>query len=91
MTGIIIEKLVWDEWNIEHIKKHKDSVVEVEESIFHLIAHKHSYKGRYILIGRSGKRLISIIVKRQAVKTYYVVTARDADRKERNIVYEKEK
>ena len=41
-----IRKLIWDEWNIEHIKKHKVSAVEVEESIFHLIAHKHSYKGQ---------------------------------------------
>lgn len=91
MTKIKVKKLVWNEWNIEHIRKHSVSVREVEISIIYSIAHKHGYKDRYILIGRSGKRIISTIVKRERSNTYLVITARDADKKERKIVYEKEK
>ncbi|OGK12580.1 hypothetical protein A3I50_05350 [Candidatus Roizmanbacteria bacterium RIFCSPLOWO2_02_FULL_37_9] len=90
MTKIRVKKLAWRQWNIEHLKKHNVTVKEVEFSIINFIAHKHGYKGRYILIGRSGNRIISTIVKREKVNTYLVITARDADKKERKIVYEKE-
>lgn len=90
MTKIKVKKLIWQEWNIKHIGKHNVSVKEVEISIINFIAHKHGYKGRYILIGRSGRRIISVIVKREKANTYLVITARDADKKERRIVYEKE-
>lgn len=90
MTKIRVKKLVWTEWNVNHIKKHNVSVSEVEISIINFAAHKHGYKGRYILIGRSGKRIISTIVRREKPNTYLVITARDADKKERKIVYEKE-
>ena len=91
MTRIRVKKLVWNEWNTDHIKKHNVSIREIEISIINIATHKHGYKGRYILIGRSDKRIISTIVKRESLNTYLVITARDADKKERKIVYEKEK
>lgn len=90
MTKIKVKKLVWLEWNIKHIRIHNVTVKEVELSIINFIAHKHGYKGRYILIGRSGNRIISTIVKREKANTYLVITARDADKKERKIIYERE-
>ncbi|MBI4064743.1 BrnT family toxin [Candidatus Gottesmanbacteria bacterium] len=91
MTRIIVKKLRWQEWNIKHIKKHHVSVTESEDAAKHLIAHKRGYKGRYIVIGRTGKRILAIIVCREKTGQYVVVTARDADKEERRRVYEKEK
>lgn len=90
MTGIVIKKIIWDEWNQEHIKRHNLTVEEVETAIDDFIAHKKGNKGRYILIGRCKGRLVSVVINRKAECTYYIVTARDADKKERKIVYEKE-
>lgn len=66
--------------------------ITVNELLFdHLIYHKRTYNGRYLAIGRSGKRLIAIVIRRIKACTYYVVTARDASKKERRDTYEKEK
>jgi len=91
MTRIVIKKLIWDEWNREHIKKHNVAVDEAEEVVANLIAHKRGKKGRFIAIGRSGSRIISVMVGREGTGIYYVATARDSDKKERRMVYEKEK
>lgn len=91
MTRIIVKKLIWDEWNIEHIKKHNVSQNEVEEIAGKIIAHKKAKKGRYLIIGRVGLRILSVAINRKEVGSYYPVTARDSDKKERKIVYEKEK
>ncbi len=91
MTRIQLENLIWDLWNIKHIRKHNVLQKEVEEAVTNIIAHRMGYSGRIILIGRSRKRLVSVIISPKGVKTYYLVTARDADKKERQLVYEKEK
>ena len=91
MTRIKITQLIWDEWNSEHIKKHKVTVVEVEEAIGNINTHREGYEGRIFFIGRSGKRILAILVKPKENKMYYVVTVRDADKKERRQVYENEK
>jgi uncharacterized DUF497 family protein len=91
MTRIVIKKLIWDEWNSEHIKKHNITIVEVEEAIKNVLTHIKGNKGKYIAIGRSGKRMISIIIGRESSGVYYPVSARDAAKKERKRVYEKEK
>ena len=36
MTRIVIKKLIWDEWNREHIKKHNVAVDEAEEAVANL-------------------------------------------------------
>lgn len=91
MVRIIVKKLLWDSSNIEHIKKHKVSKEEVEQAGTQVIAVKVAQRGCYLLIGRSGARIISIVVVRRHTGIYYVVTARDAGKKERKIVYDKEK
>lgn len=91
MTRIVLEQLIWNDWNIEHIKKHNVSSKEVEEAISNILAHRMGYGRKIILIGRSGKRLLSMIVAKEKGNKYYPVTVRDADRKERRLVYEKEK
>lgn len=91
MTRIKIKELIWDEYNVKHIKKHSVSVDEAEEAVRNVIAHKVGKKGRYIAMGRSRTRLISLIVRRVSSGAYYPVSARDSSKKERREIYEKEK
>lgn len=91
MTRIRVQSLIWSVWTAEHIKKHALIPDEVREAISKFLAHKQGYKGRYIVIGRSGRRIVSVIIKRESSGTYRVITARDADAKERRLLYEKER
>lgn len=91
MTRIKVTQLVWDGNNQEHIKKHNVFIDQVEEIGRNQLVHKKGHSGRYIIIGRSGTRILSVVLKRVKTGIYYVVTARDADKKERKLIYEKEK
>lgn len=91
MMRIRVKKLIWTQWNQEHIQKHNVTIVQVETAAKNLIAHKRGYTGRYIILGRVETRILAIIVVRERKGEYLVVTARDADKKERRRVYEKEK
>lgn len=91
MTRIVVKVLIWDTWNIEHIKIHNVSVDEVETVADNIIFHKKVKQGRYALIGRVGTRIITVIVNRKGMGIYYPVTVRDAAKKERREVYAKEK
>lgn len=90
MTRIIVKQLIWDDVNKEHIKKHDVSKEQVEEVGKNQLAHKKGHSGRYIIIGRSGARILSVVIRRIKTGIYYPVTARDADKDERRRVYEKE-
>lgn len=91
MTRIKIRELIWDKYNVEHIKKHNVTVKEAEGAVKNYIAHKRGKKGRYIAVGRSGTKLISLVVKRVSSGVYYPVSVRDSSKKERREIYEKEK
>jgi len=91
MTKIKVKTIIWEEWNIKHIKKHNIVPSEVTEVGSSLIYHQKTRKERYIAIGRSGTRLITLILSRKDTGTYYLVTARDSNKKERRRVYDKEK
>ena len=82
---------MWDAWNLEHIKKHAVDKEEAEAAIKNLCYHKKAHSGRYLLVGRSGKRILAVVLKKEKQTVYYLVTARDADKKERERLYEKEK
>ena len=83
MSKISLLKLIWDDWNTEHIKKHSLSREEVEEAIQNINAHRKGNNGRILLIGRSGTRILSIVLGQKMEQKYYVITARDANKKER--------
>lgn len=92
MTKIRIEQLVLEEKEkiIEHIKKHVVTQEEVEYLSTNIITYKNSYKGRIMFLGRVGKRILAVIVAKEDNK-YHIITARDAGKKERKLLYEKEK
>lgn len=91
MTRIKIKSLIWDDWNTEHIKKHGVLISEVEEAGQNIIYHRKSKRNRFLAVGRSGNRMVSLIIRRLESTKYFLVTARDASKKERKIVYEKDK
>lgn len=91
MTRIVIKKLVWDEFNLKHIKKHKVSVDEALDAGQSLVYHKRTYKERYLAIGRSSKRMLTLVLNRISIGTYYPITIRDSSKKERKVIHEKEK
>lgn len=90
MTRIIVKELIWDERNVGHIKKHNVVPDEVEKVSKSIIIHKKAKQGRYLIIGRVGSRIVSVVINRKGLGIYYPVTARDAAKKERRQVYEKE-
>lgn len=89
MTRIVIREFVWDEINLEHIKEHNVSREEVEQAK-EIIYHRRTYGGKYLVTVKSENRLLTIIISRKGLSKYYVVTARDASRKERKQIYEKQ-
>jgi uncharacterized DUF497 family protein len=85
-----IEELIWDEWNVEHIRKHDVSITEVEETCGLIIKTYKSYQGRLIILGKTkNNRLLTIVLMKKDKKSYYVVTARDMSQKERRLIDEK--
>ncbi len=91
MTKIVVRELIFDEKNLEHVKKHNVAKKEIEEIGKNFLYHRKTHTGRYLAVGRVGSRIITIVIRRESVGQYYLVTARDASRKERRDVYEKEK
>ncbi|MDA0245132.1 MAG: hypothetical protein OT477_17070 [Chloroflexi bacterium] len=84
---LIITHLIWDDWNVAHIARHDVLPEQVEESI----SDEHAVflqpkQNRLMVLGRSGSRLIATILNAQETSgVYYVITARDMAKKERNL------
>lgn len=86
---IKVKKLVWDKFNLEHIKKHGVTKEEVRLAGRNILFSIKTYNNRIRITGRAGKRLISLILNPQIDPgAYYVVSARDASKKERKVIYE---
>lgn len=89
MTRLKVKELIWDSWNIEHIKKHTVTKNEAEIVALNFDYHKKAHSGRYLLVGKKKDRILSVIVDRKKANTYYVVSARDANKKERKNLNER--
>ncbi len=81
---MIIRRLIWDEWNIDHIAKHHAEPEEVEEvckgrNVFNKWKNK-----TYRVIGQTGDgRYLTIFLAPGVRQSYYPVTARDSTEKEK--------
>ncbi len=76
--------LVWDEWNREHIKKHKVTEDEVEEAYANEFGRSDSYQYRQAIYGRTRTgRLITIAVSYKKQTDPYIVSARSMSKAER--------
>jgi hypothetical protein len=82
---ITITQLIWDDWNIEHIARHDVTPEEVERSLSDPDAlFLKAKEGRVMVLGRTEKRLLTVVLNAQETNdVYYVITARDMSKKER--------
>lgn len=81
----LIKALVWDDFNVEHIKKHGVSWKEVEEACFNNPVLLEANYGRLRAVGKTkdDKTLSVVLAPKFPKGKYYPVTARPASRKER--------
>ena len=81
---IKIRELVWDKWNINHIKKHNVTKDEIKELCKGKHKRQPAYGKRYFKLGRiKSGRALTIILAREKPGKYYMVTTRDMSKKER--------
>jgi uncharacterized DUF497 family protein len=81
-----IERLIWDDWNRQHLTKHQVTPIEAEQVIAGEPSVRISYKNRLQIVGPTATgRMVSVIIGPvpAAVDTYYVFSARPASRRER--------
>lgn len=81
--------LVWNDWNKEHIKKHLVTISEAEEAYdkSNLVAKGKDNRVLILSKIKNGK-MIALFLSFKKQPLPYVVSARDASKKERRI-YEK--
>jgi uncharacterized DUF497 family protein len=76
--------LIWDKTNIAHISRHKLLPRQVDQLLLDPNrVFSTGKKERLTIMGRTGKRLVIVFLSKQN-KKYYVVTARDMDKEERD-------
>ena len=81
---VTINKLIWDDFNIDHIALHSVTVQEVEEVCQGDFIARQTYNNRLLITGPdSSGNLLSIVLAPEGDDAYYVVTARPAAKKER--------
>ncbi len=80
---MIIRRLIWDEWNIDHIARHNVEPEEAEEVCRSKNLFERGKDGAYQITGQTetGRYLTIILVPR--TNSFYLVTARDASDSER--------
>lgn len=87
----LVRRLIWDNWNVNHIARHQVTPEEVEEVCHgdHIV--REAKKGKLLLIGPTpAGQMLAVVLGAEGDGIYYVVTARVADRKERRL-YQAEK
>lgn len=87
---VLIERLIWDPWNVGHIARHGVRPQEVEEVRHSPFVTRATYSNRILLIGHTHdeRTLAVILAPTEDENEYYVVTARPASRKERRLYRE---
>lgn len=83
----VIKRIVWDEWNISHIMRHDVTNLEVEKALKDTnVVFYATYNGRILALGKpSDTRMLCIILNEDSPGIFYVITARDMSKKERNL------
>ena len=78
------QNLIWNDWNRNHIKKHKVTVNEIEEVYRSKTIKAPSYLGRNMIFGKTKRgRFLTIVISYDYQRKPYVVSARDMSKKER--------
>lgn len=70
-------KLVWDEWNIKHLKKHQVGREEIEQVYTSKTIKSQTYLNRILILGKTKKgRLLTIVISQGKQKEQYIIPAR---------------
>ncbi len=77
-----VRKLLWDDWNIEHIWNHKVITDEVEQVCKSKCFITRSREGKYRVVGQTDNGRYLMIVGIFKENGFYIITARDADKNE---------
>ena len=79
---IIVRKLIWDSWNIQHIAKHNITPDEVEAVCHGLpVIFQGQKKKRLVVLGPTKENIIvAVILESQGRGRYYPITAYEADK-----------
>jgi uncharacterized DUF497 family protein len=92
MNTIHVNDLIWDEFNTDHIGKHDVSIQEVIEACGRIVHTEKTKFNRLLMVGiTDNKRILSMVLSNKNGDCYYLVTARDASKKERKIYAQKHK
>ena len=86
---LIIRKLVWDTWNINHITRHHITPDEVE-AICHgePVVLRGQQKNRFVLIGQAEeKRILGVVLEARGRGKYYPITAYEATASDAKLYY----
>ncbi len=84
LVVLIIEKLIWNKVNIDHIKKHDVTRVEVNQVVKKDYKNQPTYGNRLMIFGKTKKgRSLTVILIEKEKNNYLVITARDMSKKER--------
>ena len=84
-SKIRAKNLKWDKWNRGHIAKHNLTPRQVENVLFdENRKFLDTYDNRFAILGRMGKRLLFVVLAKQTGRKFYVVSARDMNKRERN-------
>jgi uncharacterized DUF497 family protein len=92
VKDLIVDTLVIEEDRPAHIAKHNVSIDEVVEVLTGDYVYFPGRENRWLVIGKTEKQVVLTIVlgERGSPNTYGLVTARPADRKERQLYAEYE-
>ncbi|HET7034369.1 MAG TPA: BrnT family toxin [Thermomicrobiaceae bacterium] len=85
-SRVPIDRLVWDDWNRDHIAKHEVTPREAEEVVAGDAMFQASYKQRFVVTGPTlAARMLTVIIGPVPRETgsFYVFSARPASRQER--------
>ncbi len=83
---LTIRRLIWDPRNLAHIARHQITMDEVEQVCHGKPLIRQGYLDRLVLIGPTkAGRVLAAVLEYTEEDSYYVVTARPADRKERQL------
>ena len=86
-----VRRLIWDPWNVGHIRRHQVTPQEVEDVCHADPLVQQGREGRLALVGPTeAGRMLTVILDLRVDGSHYVVTARPASRKERAL-YTREK
>lgn len=81
---LIIEKLIWNKENIDHIKKHDVTRVEINQVVKRDYNNQPTYGNRLMIFGKTKKgRKLTVILIEKEKNNYLIITARDMSKKER--------